>query len=233
MIHDWIGGKPPANVALGTSVETQKEQQRIGDLLRAPARWHWLSLEPLLGPVNLEAVKYHFRDANGAATASYETVNVLHEKDSLQKGHPRNHIRWAVVGGESGKLAEARRCHPDWVADLQEQCRRNGTAFHFKQWGEWKPISEMPEAEHQALYRSNKPAKDGEDQGVLDEAYGKTCIVPTDFVQYDGGQGMHQVDGHSGMMFFGVGKKKSGRRLKGAVCDAFPDDFGTVSKLAH
>ena len=30
--------------------------------------------------------------------------------------------------------------HPDWVRSLQKQCEAAGTAFWFKQWGEWIPM---------------------------------------------------------------------------------------------
>lgn len=44
---------------------------------------------------------------------------------------------WVIVGGESGK--EARPMHPDWARSMRDQCKESGTAFHFKQWGEWAP----------------------------------------------------------------------------------------------
>ena len=40
-----------------------------------------------------------------------------------------------IVGGESGK--HARPMHPDWARSLRDQCLVSGTAYHFKQWGEW------------------------------------------------------------------------------------------------
>ena len=42
-------------------------------------------------------------------------------------------IHWVIVGGESGP--GARPLHPDWVADVRDQCQRAGVAFFFKQWG--------------------------------------------------------------------------------------------------
>ncbi len=44
-------------------------------------------------------------------------------------------IGWVIVGGESGK--HARPMHPDWARSLRDQCLVSGTAYHFKQWGEW------------------------------------------------------------------------------------------------
>ncbi|TIR18755.1 MAG: DUF5131 family protein [Mesorhizobium sp.] len=42
-------------------------------------------------------------------------------------------IHWAIVGGESGPGARA--MDPRWVEEIENMCRRSGTAFFFKQWG--------------------------------------------------------------------------------------------------
>lgn len=44
-----------------------------------------------------------------------------------------NWIDWVVVGGESGP--GARPMKKEWVLDIQRQCRQQGVAFFFKQWG--------------------------------------------------------------------------------------------------
>lgn len=68
-------------------------------------------------------------------------------------------IDWAFVGGESG--AKARPMREEWAVSLKEQCRAQGVAFSFHQWGgadryargrvldgrEW---DEMPAAYHAA-----------------------------------------------------------------------------------
>jgi len=42
-------------------------------------------------------------------------------------------IDWAIVGGESGPRARAMA--EEWVHEIEQRCRRHGTAFFFKQWG--------------------------------------------------------------------------------------------------
>lgn len=42
-------------------------------------------------------------------------------------------IRWAIVGGESGP--DARPVLIEWVRSIRNQCRLQGVAFFFKQWG--------------------------------------------------------------------------------------------------
>lgn len=48
-------------------------------------------------------------------------------------------IDWAIVGGESGP--GARPIQLDWVQQIEDGCRRHGTAFFFKQWGGATPKS--------------------------------------------------------------------------------------------
>lgn len=42
-------------------------------------------------------------------------------------------IDWAIVGGESGP--RARPMSRDWVDEIEDSCRKSGSAFFFKQWG--------------------------------------------------------------------------------------------------
>lgn len=109
------------NVWLGVSAEDQKTADaRVPDLLATPAAVRFLSCEPLLGPINLQALRYWLEvetDNNG---------QVLHGLD------------WIIVGGESGP--NARPMHPDWARGLRDQCAEAGVPFFFKQWGEWAPV---------------------------------------------------------------------------------------------
>lgn len=108
--HAWL----PANVWIGTSIENQAAaDERIPHLLRIPASVRFLSMEPLLGPVDLDHV---------VSPGSLETL----------RG-----VQWVIVGGESG--TKARPMHPDWVRSIRDQCQADGVPFFFKQWGEWWP----------------------------------------------------------------------------------------------
>jgi protein gp37 len=46
-----------------------------------------------------------------------------------------NDVHWAIVGGESGRLARPLR--EEWIDEIYVQCLMFGTAFFFKQWGTW------------------------------------------------------------------------------------------------
>jgi len=100
---------PLRNVWVGTSAEDQRRaDERIPDLLATPAAVRFVSLEPLLGPIELDEA-WHGASGRG--------------------------LDWVIVGGESGR--GARPMHPDWARGLRDQCAAAGVPFFFKQWGEW------------------------------------------------------------------------------------------------
>ncbi len=134
----YVGSLPPGmipeNVWWGCSVEDQSTtNQRIIELLKlrkfvddAPL---WLSIEPLIGPVDLTELQ----TVNGGRLHALGGTIVFGETD----GSCVRPIDWVVVGGESGPAA--RPMHPDWARSLRDQCVAAGVPFHFKQWGEWTP----------------------------------------------------------------------------------------------
>ena len=89
-----------ANIWMGVSIENQDYSYRSSLLRSVPAAIRFLSVEPLLGPV-----------------------------DHL----PLAGIHWVIVGGESGP--GARPMKQEWVEEVFRQCRDQGVAFFFKQWG--------------------------------------------------------------------------------------------------
>ncbi len=119
-----------AHVQLGVSVETQAAaDDRIPFLIHTPATVRFISAEPLLSSVDLTNIPY--ASIGGA----------MHRMDAL-RGYggwstPRweHRIHWVIVGGESGH--GARPMHPAWARSLRDQCAAAGTAFFFKQHGEW------------------------------------------------------------------------------------------------
>lgn len=134
---DFVGAQcwdrsPWPNVWLGATICNQAEADRdIPKLLATPARVRFLSMEPLLGPVDLTNIRLPL------AGASFTEGNVLMHKSTLDRGHSRPAIDCVIVGGESGP--QARPMHPDWARSLRDQCADAGVPFLFKQWGEWLP----------------------------------------------------------------------------------------------
>lgn len=119
------------NVWIGTSVENQEQaDKRIPELLKIPAAVRFLSVEPLLGPVELPYSESWFNDEAWANNGPPQITL----GDSTE---PDNPIDWVIVGGESGH--NARPMHPDWVRAIRDQCQSAAVPFFFKQWGEWSP----------------------------------------------------------------------------------------------
>lgn len=119
----------PDNVWLGATIVNQAEADRdIPKLLAVPARVRFLSMEPLLGPVDLLATG----DVLCRCGGCLEMAATYPEHARLQR------IDWVIAGGESGP--GARPMHPDWARSLRDQCASAGVPFLFKQWGEWIPM---------------------------------------------------------------------------------------------
>ena len=115
---DWAeDAEAPHNVWIGTTVEDQKRaDQRIPELLRIPARVRFLSCEPLLGPVNLEAMRLEPEDP----LFRYWPLDGRHIRDGMNEPVQRplaQTIQWVIAGGESGH--NARPMHPDWARSLR------------------------------------------------------------------------------------------------------------------
>ncbi len=125
-----------ANVWLGTTVEDQQRaDERIPHLLRTPAAKRFLSVEPMLGPVDVTRIE--FRKATW--------YDALRDHDGFGLlGAEHMAIDWVICGGESGR--NARPMHPDWARSLRDQCAAAGVPFFFKQWGEWGPPSILMDA---------------------------------------------------------------------------------------
>lgn len=128
---DWGNGYP--NVWLGATFANQLELARdYGKLAALPAVVHFASFEPLLGPIDLTRVELagiDWRDGRHGALV----INALKGSKALAWAP----LSWVISGGESGPAA--RPPHPAWIRALRDQCIDHGTAFLFKQWGEWLP----------------------------------------------------------------------------------------------
>lgn len=121
-VQNWLGnmgGTPgfrPPTVWVGTSIEDQtRADQRIPALLGIPAVGRFLSVEPLLGPVDLEPFMQHGRD-------------------TTDEGYSRlDGIHWVIIGGESGP--RARPCNVEWIRSLVRQCKDAAVSCFVKQVG--------------------------------------------------------------------------------------------------
>jgi protein gp37 len=104
---DW----PFDNVELGVSVETPEYLWRIDELRMVEAMRIFVSAEPLLAKLSLEA---YLGESRG--------------------GRPLDGV---IAGGESG--SGYRVMEDDWARLLRDECRKTNTAFFFKQHSAARP----------------------------------------------------------------------------------------------
>lgn len=121
-LHSWLNREPPENVWIGSTIVTQGEAERdLPALMRVPAAVRFVSMEPLLGPVDLTAVM-----TNSGIPHDYLRPGCVSGQDWPA-------LDWVIVGGESGP--HARVMDPEWAKSLRRQCDAAGVAHFFKQMG--------------------------------------------------------------------------------------------------
>ena len=149
----WVmSGFPLPNVYLGVSAEDQERaDERIPELMETPAAGRFVSLEPMLGPIDLNRIDV------GAWMNSYRPQHVPSDNDPIckwpllspfehmQSGYTSPGLKGVILGGESGP--GARPMHPDWARGVRDQCAAASVPFFFKQWGEWAPAALIPREE--------------------------------------------------------------------------------------
>ena len=188
-------GWPLPNVWLGVSAEDQRRaDERVPDLLATPAVVRFVSAEPLLGPIAFTHI-----DPDGAEKRGF-TIHGL-------TGHPARGIPgldWIIVGGESG--LGARPMHPDWARQIRDACAAAGVAFHFKQWGSWKP--ELDREAQDPDWRADYSFRLNDREPNIA------------WLNLDGGRGFHGVRFH---VMRRTGKGVAGRLLDGVEHNGFPE----------
>lgn len=209
----WLSGGWPKHVGLMFSITTQREANRdIPRLLKLKAElgvpWVGVSMEPMLEAIDvrrLPVAKYVTVDAlTGFHMASRTAPTMIAASRLKMPELPPTlpSLDWIIVGGESGH--NARPLHPGWVSPIRRGCFTTGTAFLFKQWGEWMPESDGPPDLVRSLRRP------------LGVTRADTVIElrrdPSPFAAVQ----------HDIMTMFKVGKKRSGRFLDGQEHLNFP-----------
>lgn len=184
---------PLPNVIMGVSIESQKYIERLHWLVRIPAATRCISAEPLLGELDLHFTRIAFEKA------SEDFLN-LPTKDLL---YPKGSIDWVIAGGESGP--GARPCNFGWATKLQQQCKKAGIAFFFKQWGEYLPLCEWYK---KPFFTKNKTIYTANERGQAVDVYDyyKTAEKITDE-----------------NTFYKVGKKLAGSLLNGQQYRQLPE----------
>lgn len=145
---------PLPNVWLLASCEDQEQlDKRVPPLLRCPAAVRGLSLEPLLGPIDL-APYIGAREIEAGSYRDHEAVRA----DWLW------HLHWVIIGGESG--GGARPCNIDWIRSIIAQCREAGVACFVKQLGAL-PREHINVFNSGAWPKDQKAIADGDEQVLI------------------------------------------------------------------
>jgi len=121
------------NVLLGTSIATQEDADRnVPELLecRPLAAKLFLSIEPMVGPVNLRDIKHRRRIGWNVLEGSY--FQEMGDGGGIVS-RSRQRVDWVIVGGESGP--HARPCRVEWIRDIVRQCNAAGVPCFVKQLG--------------------------------------------------------------------------------------------------
>lgn len=131
---------PLANLWLGVTAENQQTaDERIPLLLQTPAAVRFVSIEPMLGPVDIEPyLPQLVCDGCGREIAgSYEghIHEILHDVGdrfpercgAVRRGPGLN---WVICGAETGP--GKRPMELDWVCDVRDQCSVANVPFFFK-----------------------------------------------------------------------------------------------------
>jgi protein gp37 len=112
-IGHWLYRQESKNIWLGVTVCNDSELWKVAELLKIPAAVRWVSIEPMLGPVDLLYPTFNGADSLSAMTG----------------------LNWVVLGGETGP--GARPMYPDWPIWIKDQCQAGGVPFFFKNHGSY------------------------------------------------------------------------------------------------
>lgn len=122
--HHW-----PEYVWLGTSVENQQAaDERIPHLLKTPAAVRFLSMEPLLAPVNLARIHMGRADMDVLAGCGVITSGAAGQSIPNAFCDP---LSWVIIGGESGP--KHRPMDLRWLEHIVRACQQNDIPVFVKQ----------------------------------------------------------------------------------------------------
>ncbi len=239
---NWGDGWP--HVWIGATVVNQAEADRdIPKLLDVPAALRFLSVEPMLGPIDLRRyltpTGVRCRDICADTTyvieAEVETILSNGQYEPLCP-HCRERgswtgfdagIDWVIVGGESGH--QARPMHPSWPRSIRNQCHVAGVPFLFKQWGEW---GEFVNEAHYTHGGSERRAHAWVDAETGDS--GQCFLVDDDglWANYTGAPRTNGDGSHADSIAVvgWHGKAASGNLLDGRLYEELPERSGMYRK---
>jgi protein gp37 len=117
---------PLKNVDLGVSAGAQGFlDTRVPLLLRTPAATRFVSIEPMLGPMNVSPfVKMGALCECSPTSPSNERCT---KSGWVRCNHGLRRLDWLILGGESGP--GARPMNVEWIRELLKACKQNPKSF--------------------------------------------------------------------------------------------------------
>lgn len=122
----------PRNMFPGVSICTQAEaDEKIPILLQIPAAKRWLSIEPLLGEIDLENLKPSSKTTLNALDGWQRNYVSRAKREQRNASKYVKGIDWVVIGCESGP--KKRPCKLEWIRSIVAQCKAAGVLVYVKQ----------------------------------------------------------------------------------------------------
>lgn len=130
------------NFWFGTTITSQEDIYRIPDLLKFPEGHKFISIEPLLEPVDLTRIDLGGNTWINALTGDWKCYHPYGGVKTIEKSRQR--IDWVIVGQQTGPGAVPPK--DEWVQNIIDQCRvANVPVFVKRPLYEKFPIQEWPE----------------------------------------------------------------------------------------
>jgi protein gp37 len=194
-VATWIKDGMPG-LWLGVTAENQEQaDKRISVLLQIPEEKRFVSIEPMLGAIDLSfPAQFEHEDNEGYGVEAIKGLD------------------WVICGGESGP--GARPVHPDWVRRLRDQCQTANVPFLFKQWGEWSPYMDDDKFTH----GDTETTKNMQHYINLDGSIGSCWISDGDGICQNWTGDIKE----NSRIINRIGKKEAGRLLDGQLWDQYP-----------
>lgn len=171
-------GWPLPNVWLGVSVENQEAaDERIPLLLETPAAVRFLSVEPLLGAVDLRGGRVlALDDCSRCGDWRQNHLPTCQEPSCTCPAYVPQ-LDWVIVGGESG--SGARPCDVRWVRSIVAQCAAANVPCFVKQLGA-RPIMEPSDEDKLGEYVRLREDSDDYEVRFADQKGGDPSEWPDD-----------------------------------------------------
>jgi len=122
----------PCNIWPGVTVESSKYLHRIEELLQIRAAVRFVSVEPMLGEIDISQWLDPYRGLDYTYLNCIK--NGLISKDQAEALKVPS-IDWVIAGPETGP--GKRKCKPVWIENLYEQCQAAGVPFFDKIKNNW------------------------------------------------------------------------------------------------